>query len=86
MYGLCLGILSIVVNPAEGLGDFELGDLRAIYRRCGPTMARIVIEALAEAATESDRAQACRCADERIGSLFRDFAPHARYGGNRHHG
>jgi purine nucleoside phosphorylase len=86
MYGLCLGILSIVVNPAEGLGDFEIGDLRAIYRRCGPTMARIVIEALAEAATEPDRAQACHCADERTSSLFRDFAPHARYGGTLQHG
>ena len=28
MYGMCLGILSIVVNPAEGLGEFEHADLR----------------------------------------------------------
>ncbi len=56
MYGMCLGILSIVVNPAEGLGEFEHADLRAIYRRCGPAMARMVMEALAEAAAEPDRA------------------------------
>jgi len=86
MYGMCLGILSIVVNPAEGLGEFEHADLRAIYRRCGPTMARIVIEALAEAAAEPDRAGACHCTDERSSSLFREFAPHARYGGDRRHG
>ena len=58
MYGMCLGILSIVVNPAEGLGEFEHADLRAIYRRCGPAMARIVIEALAEAAAEPDAPRA----------------------------
>ena len=55
MYGMCLGILSIVVNPAEGLGEFEHGDLRSIYRRCGPAMARMVIEALADAAAEPDQ-------------------------------
>jgi 5'-methylthioadenosine phosphorylase len=83
MYGMCLGILSIVVNPAEGLGEFEDADLGAIYRRCGPIMARIVIEALADAAAEPDRAAACRCGDERGSSLFQAFAPHARYGGDR---
>jgi 5'-methylthioadenosine phosphorylase len=86
MYGMCLGILSIVVNPAEGLGEFEDTDLRAIYRRCGPTMARIVIEALAEAAAEPDGAGSCHCTDERSGSLFGEFAPHARYGGDPRHG
>jgi 5'-methylthioadenosine phosphorylase len=83
MYGMCLGILSIVVNPAEGLGEFEHADLRAIYRRCGPVMARVVIEALA-AAAEPDHAASCHCADERGGSLFREFGPHARYA--RHEG
>jgi 5'-methylthioadenosine phosphorylase len=86
MYGMCLGILSIVVNPAEGLGEFEHGDLRAIYRRCGPAMARMVIEALADAAAEPDRAGDCHCGDDRSGSLFREFAPHARYGGDRRDG
>lgn len=49
MYRMCLGILSIVVNPAEGLGEFEHEDLGSIYRKCGPVMARMVIEALAAA-------------------------------------
>jgi purine nucleoside phosphorylase len=84
MYGMCLGILSIVVNPAEGLGEFEHADLRAIYRRCGPDMARMVIEALAEAAGES--APGCHCGDDRSSSLFREFSTHARYGGHRRHG
>ena len=86
MYGMCLGILSIVVNPAEGLGEFEHTDLRSIYRRCGPAMARIVLEALADAAAEPDQAGACHCGDDRTGSLFREFASHARYGGQRSHG
>jgi 5'-methylthioadenosine phosphorylase len=86
MYGMCLGILSIVVNPAEGLGEFEHADLRAIYRRCGPAMAGIVIEALAEAAGEVDRTGTCHCSADRTSSLFREFAPHARYGGDRRHG
>jgi hypothetical protein len=86
MYGMCLGILSIVVNPAEGLGAFEHADLRAIYRRCGPAMARMVIETLADAAGEPDRAGACHCGDDRSGSLLREFAPHARYGGDRRDG
>jgi 5'-methylthioadenosine phosphorylase len=86
MYGMCLGILSIVVNPAEGLGEFEHSDLRAIYRRCGPTIARIVIEALAEIAGEPDRPAACHCRDDRTSSLLREFAPHARYAGDRRHG
>ena len=54
MYGMCLGMVSIVVNPAEGLGEFEHADLRTIYRRCGPAMARMVVEALADAADEPD--------------------------------
>ena len=86
MYGMCLGILSIVVNPAEGLGEFEHADLRAIYRRCGPAMARMVIEALADAAAEPDGTGGCHCGDDRSASLFREFAPHARYGGDRRHG
>jgi 5'-methylthioadenosine phosphorylase len=85
MYGMCLGIVSIVVNPAEGLGEFEHADLRAIYRRCGPIMGRIVIEALAEAA-EPGPEGICRCADGRGGSLFREFSAHARYGGDRRDG
>ena len=40
-----LAMLSLVVNPAEGLGEFEMGDLKAIYERCGPIMGRFVIEA-----------------------------------------
>jgi purine nucleoside phosphorylase len=86
MYGMCLGILSIVVNPAEGLGEFEHADLRSIYRRCGPAMAQMVIEALADSAAEPDQAAACHCNDDRSGSLFREFAPHARYGGLGSHG
>jgi 5'-methylthioadenosine phosphorylase len=86
LYGMCLGIVSIVVNPAEGLGEFEHGDLRAIYRRCGPAVARLVIEALAEAAAAPPDPAACHCRDERSASLFREFAPHARYGGDRRHG
>jgi purine nucleoside phosphorylase len=76
-YGMCLAILSIVVNPAEGLGDFETDDLRDIYRRCGPAVARIVIEALAAAAP----AAPCRCQAPRGPSLFAEFARFARYPG-----
>jgi purine nucleoside phosphorylase len=86
MYGMCLGILSIVVNPAEGLGEFEHADLGTIYRRCGPAMARMVIEALAEIAAEPAGATGCHCADDRTGSFFREFSPHARYGGDSRHG
>jgi hypothetical protein len=86
MYGMCFGILSIVVNPAEGLGEFEHADLGTIYRRCGPAMARMVIEALAEIAAEPAGAKACHCADDRTGSFFREFSPHARYGGDPRHG
>ena len=86
MYGMCLGMVSIVVNPAEGLGEFEHADLRKIYRRCGPAVARLVIEALAEAADEPDSAASCHCLAERSGSLLREFAPHARYGGDARHG
>jgi purine nucleoside phosphorylase len=86
VYGMCLGILSIVANPAEGLGEFEHADLRAIYRRCGPAMARVVMEALADAAVEAEPGTGCHCADDRGESLFREFAHHARYGGDRSHG
>jgi 5'-methylthioadenosine phosphorylase len=58
-YRMCLGMLSIVVNPAEGLGDFEHGDLRAIYEVCGPSMARMVLEAIAA----DDPADPCRCGE-----------------------
>jgi 5'-methylthioadenosine phosphorylase len=75
MRGMCLGMLSIVVNPAEGLGEFEHADLQAIYRRCGPAMARMVIEALANA----DPGDACHCGDQEEFSLFREFARFARY-------
>ena len=44
-----LGMLSLVVNPAEGLGEFEMADLKGIYERCGPIMGRFVIEAIANA-------------------------------------
>jgi purine nucleoside phosphorylase len=78
-HSMCLAILSIVVNPAEGLGDFEVDDLRAIYHRCGPPVARMVIEALAAAAADGDRA--CRCAAPRGPSLFGEFVRFARYPG-----
>jgi purine nucleoside phosphorylase len=81
VHGMCLAILSIVVNPAEGLGEFEDTDLRGIYRRCGPVMARTVVEALAGAAAEPDEPGRCRCAGDRPPSLFQEFARHARYGG-----
>jgi hypothetical protein len=45
-----------------------------------------VIEALAEAAAEPDSAAGCHCGDDRSNSLFREFSPHARYGGDRRHG
>lgn len=75
MRGMCLGILSIVVNPAEGLGTFEHGDLHAIYQRCGPTMARFVIEAIANA----DAADGCRCGETSELSIRQEFARYARY-------
>jgi 5'-methylthioadenosine phosphorylase len=75
MYRICLGMLSIVVNPAEGLGEFEHGDLQAIYHRCGPSMARLVIEAIANARPEPD----CTCAVVSESSSFREFARFARY-------
>lgn len=77
MRGMCLAMLSIVVNPAEGLGEFEHGDLQAIYRRCGPAMARMVIEALANA----DTGEACHCAEREESSSFQEFARFARYEG-----
>jgi purine nucleoside phosphorylase len=84
-YGMCLAILSIVVNPAEGLGDFEVADLRAIYRRCGPAIARIVIDALAAAAPAA-AAGSGHCTGERGTSLFGEFARFARHGGGESHG
>ncbi|HSE95492.1 MAG TPA: hypothetical protein VLD61_06340, partial [Methylomirabilota bacterium] len=81
MYRMCLGILSIVVNPAEGLGEFEHADLRAIYERCGPPLARIVLEAMAEVRPDSGDSDPCRCADDSGISLFGRFAPFARYRG-----
>ena len=58
------------------------GDLPSLRARA---MARLVIEALAEAASEDGTAK-CHCGDDRTGSLLREFAPHARYGGDRRHG
>jgi purine nucleoside phosphorylase len=75
MYGMRLGMLSLVVNPAEGLGEFEMGDLKAIYERCGPIMGRFVIEALAnveEAEPEDESAWEP--------SSFQEFARFAIYG------
>jgi purine nucleoside phosphorylase len=80
MYGMCLAILSIVVNPAEGLGDFEVADLAAIYRRCGPAMARIVIDAIAAAKPADPRP--CHCAEPRGSSLFAEFSRFARRQGD----
>jgi purine nucleoside phosphorylase len=76
MRRMCLGMLSIVVNPAEGLGEFEPDDLARIYRRCGPAVARVVLEALANAPTGE-----CRCAEISEASMFREFARFARYDG-----
>jgi 5'-methylthioadenosine phosphorylase len=75
MRAMCLAILSIVVNPAEGLGEFEHGDLHAIYRRCGPPMARFVMEAIANA----DSADGCRCGEVSELSIRSEFARYARY-------
>jgi len=74
MYDMRLGMLSIVVNPAEGLGEFDMGDLKSIYRRCGPAMGRFVIEAIANAeeASEADPVAA-------EPSSFQEFARFARY-------
>jgi purine nucleoside phosphorylase len=76
MYGMRLGMLSLVVNPAEGLGEFEMTDLKGIYERCGPAMGCFVIEALAnvEEAPESDTSH-----DEP--SSFQEFSRFARYNG-----
>jgi 5'-methylthioadenosine phosphorylase len=79
MYGMCLGILSIVVNRAEGLGEFETGDLRAIYERCGPVLARFVLEAIAAEAAAPGPAADCRCPGERGPSLLQRFGAFARY-------
>lgn len=82
MSRMCLGILSIVVNPAEGLGEFEHADLAGIYRRCGPAIGRMVIEAIASAPAEPGAAGRCRCGETSGMSLFEEFAPHARYEGD----
>jgi purine nucleoside phosphorylase len=87
LHRMCLAILSIVVNPAEGLGEFEHADLRAIYRRCGPAMARLVIDAIASAdpaPRSASDADPCHCRDARTISLFGEFAPFARYRGAAH--
>jgi len=81
MYRMCLAMVSIVVNPAEGLGDFEIADLRAIYRRCGPAVARIVLDAIAAAAAGERR---CRCGQPGEASLFGEFARFARHQGAPH--
>jgi purine nucleoside phosphorylase len=75
MYGMRLAMLSLVVNPAEGLGEFEMGDLKAIYERCGPIMGRFVIEAIAN--TEETQAE-----DESVWepSSFQEFSRFAVYG------
>ncbi len=78
MYGMCLAILSIVVTLAEGLGDFEAADLEAIYRRCGPAVARIVIDAIAAIAPTGPDPRPCHCAPPGGGSLFAEFARFAR--------
>jgi purine nucleoside phosphorylase len=75
MYGMRLGMLSLVVNPAEGLGEFEMSDLKGIYQRCGPIMARFVIEAIANAGDVEERASG---AGE--SSSFQEFARFALYG------
>ncbi len=75
MYGMRLGMLSIVVNPAEGLGEFDMADLKEIYRRCGPAMARLVIEAIA---TVEEAPESATAVDEP--SSFQEFARFARYG------
>lgn len=74
MYGMRLGMLSVVVNPAEGLGAFDMGDLKSIYRRCGPAMGRLVIEAIANAEEAPEAAPATA-----EPSSFQEFARFARY-------
>jgi hypothetical protein len=75
MYGMRLAMLSLVVNPAEGLGEFEMGDLKTIYERCGPIMGRFVIEAIAnveEAPADDESAWEP--------SSFQEFSRFAIYG------
>jgi 5'-methylthioadenosine phosphorylase len=81
MYRMCLGILSIVVNPAEGLGDFEHADLQSVYERCGPVVARMVLEAMADVGSTPEKSDPCHCADDSGISLFGRFGPFARYRG-----
>jgi purine nucleoside phosphorylase len=80
MYGMRLGMISLVVNPAEGLGEFEMGDLKAIYRRCGPVMGRFVIESIAS--IEEVQEPAVSDAEP---SSFQEFARFARYGKDAEH-
>jgi purine nucleoside phosphorylase len=75
MYGMRLGMLSIVVNPAEGLGEFEMTDLMGIYQRCGPLMGRFVIEAIATVAEAPEPTEAADAP-----SSFQEFGRFARYG------
>lgn len=78
MYGMRLGMLSLVVNPAEGLGDFEMTDLKDIYERCGPLMGRFVVEAIANAEPLTERDAT---GDEP--SSFQEFARFAVYRSER---
>jgi purine nucleoside phosphorylase len=75
MYGMRLAMLSLVVNPAEGLGEFEMGDLKAIYERCGPTMGRFVIETIANAEEAPEPEESAW-----EPSPFQEFARFAHYG------
>lgn len=75
MYGMRLGMLSLVVNPAEGLGKFEMSDLKDIYERCGPLMGRFAIEAIANAAPPAEPG----AADDEPSS-FQEFGRFAVYG------
>ena len=75
MYDMRLAMISLVVNPAEGLGEFEMGDLKEIYERCGPIMGRFVIEAIANA----DEAPTPETSAFEP-SAFQEFARFAIYG------
>ena len=74
MYGMRLGMISLVVNPAEGLGEFEMSDLKAIYQRCGPVMGRFVIEAIANVEEAPDTTPSAT-----EPSTFQEFARFAHY-------
>ena len=75
MYGMQLAMISLVVNPAEGLGEFEMGDLKEIYQRCGPIMGRFVIETIAN--VEEAPAPETSAFEP---STFQEFARFAVYG------